>query len=137
LAVDVLEHQSKFRKVHNQYLEDLQAWQDGLNRSWSSQKRRWGANVELDNRVKRLSEPETVSNSSKPLDYTQTLNQKVAMEYIKSNQSEYESIRKTVLEQNPTANKRDIAEAIAEAMTGDTRGYMTVIRAYKKIGIDL
>lgn len=65
------------------------------------------------------------------------LNQKVAIQCIRDNQEKYETIRKSVLEQNPTANKRDIAEAIAIAMTGDAKGYMTVMRAYKQLDIEL
>ena len=38
---------------------------------------------------------------------------------------------------DPTANKRIVAESIAMLMTGKSRGYMTVIRAYKELGKEL
>jgi hypothetical protein len=146
IAVDVLEHRSRQNKLDKEWQTLMQEWQEALNRSWTSQRKKWGVDIQIDNRVKRLSSdnqneyeelPETVSNSSKQLDYGQSLTQKAAVQYIGDNQNEYEELRKTVLDSNPTANKRDVAEAVAIAMTGDPRGYMTVIRAYKKLGLEL
>lgn len=142
LAVDVLEHQGRYHRAMDKYGSDLEDWQNGLNRSWASKKKQWGAGVDIDSRVKRLSGHEqnlleTVSNSSNGLDYTQTLNKKAAIQYFKDNQSEYEKLKRAVLNSNPTATKKDIAEAIAESMTGDKRGYMTVIRAAKEVGFDV
>ena len=62
LAVDVLEHQSRFNKLLEKYQADVAEWQDGLNRSWSSQKKKWGANIDIDSRVKRLSNTFETSN---------------------------------------------------------------------------
>jgi hypothetical protein len=129
-----------------QLIVERQAWELSRQRAWFSFRRKHNLDLSIESRLERLSvvseadslrQSETVSNSSKQLDYSQSLTQKAAIEYIRDNQSEYETIRKTVLEQNPTANKRDIAEAIAETMTGEARGYMTVIRAYKKLDIEL
>lgn len=71
LAVDVLEHQSRFSKNVEKYQAELAEWQDGLNRSWSSQKKKWGANIDIDSRVKRLASDasETVS-SERPIGRT-------------------------------------------------------------------
>ena len=55
LAVDVLEHRSHYSKILAAYEVKLAEWQDGLNRSWASQKKKWGATIDIDNRVQRLS----------------------------------------------------------------------------------
>lgn len=137
LAIDVLKHRAMQRKEMQAYQEEMRQWNEGLNNSWNAQKSRWGASVKIEVSKPEVKQLETVANSSKQLDYSQSLSQKAAIQYIKDNQSEYETIAKTVINSNPKATQKDIAEAIAEAMTGDRRGYMTVIRAYKKLDYEM
>lgn len=137
LAIDVMKHNAKNRRDMQTYEEALKQWADGLATSWASQKNRWGGGVNIQVSKPEIKQLETVSNSSKQSSEGQTLTQKAAMQYISEKAEEYKEIAKTVREQNPTANQKDIAAAIAEAMTGDERGYMTVIRAYKKLNIEM
>jgi hypothetical protein len=108
LAVDALEHKATYRKNYNQYTEDYQTWQKGLNDSWNRQKKKWGATVDLDNRTKRLTS-ETVSNSLS----IQTDNRQTGLGYSRVSSAVDKAI--AYLEDNPEAielNVRDLGDAI-------------------------
>lgn len=130
-----------------QSIIEKEAYETSKNRAWLRYQKKMGIQFDveqlteryMDNAMNRLEyvpekQIETVSNSFSSANTAQSLNQKAALVYIKDNESQYETVAKTVIEQNPTANQTDIAKAIASEMTGDERGYMTVIRAYKKLG---
>jgi hypothetical protein len=134
---ELVDWETKCEIILNKYDERLNQWNEGLHAAWSTQKKRWGASVDIQVSKPEVKQLETVSNSFKQQDYSQTLTQKTAMQYIQEKAEQYKAIAKTVREQNPTANQRDIAMAIAEEMTGDARGYMTVIRAYKKLNVEM
>lgn len=136
-GAEFAEWEEKCEARQRKYETALQTWNNELHAAWNTQKARWGASVNIQVSKPEPKQLETVSNSFSTPDYTQTLTQKAAMQYIQEKAEEYKLIAKTVREQNPTANQKDIAAAIAEAMTGDARGYMTVIRAYKKLNIDM
>lgn len=124
LAVDVLEHQSRYNRLLEKYQGDLLAWQVGLNSSWSNQKRKWGASIDIESRVKRLSNTSeiTMSNVSASLS-TQTDNRQtghgynrvssavdIALEYLRNNP---ESANLTVRElgENAGVGKDSAAKA--------------------------
>jgi len=136
-ALDMQTWENKVDAIKARYQDELAKWNAGLNNAWQASKAKWGGSVNIQISKPEIKQLETVSNSSKQLDYTQSLTQKAALQYIQDKADEYKAIAKTVREQNPTANQRDIAEAISRAMTGEERGYMTVIRAYKKLGIEM
>lgn len=47
LAVDVLEHQSRFNRAMERYEAEYKEWVEALNRSWSSQRKKWGGAVDV------------------------------------------------------------------------------------------
>ena len=124
-------------------LIETQAYERSRDAAWRRYKGNRGLNLDVERIAqayveRRLGTPnKTVSDSLGQSQQTVTLTKKAAIQYIKDNETKYEQIAKDVLEQNPTANQRTIAEAIAEAMTGDARGFKTVIRAYKELGKSL
>jgi hypothetical protein len=144
-AIDKIKHTAKMRREDETYQAALNEWETGLINSWNSQKKKWGGQVNI-----QVHSPEyslsgngsknilpTVSDSTRQSNSMQTLSKKVAMKLILDNESEYKDTIQTVLDSNPKANQRDIAEAIAIAMTGESTGYKTVIRAYQELEKDL
>lgn len=131
-------------------LMEREAYERSRNAAWHRYKSKRGLNLNveklteqyMENAINRLGYvPEmaqvTVSNSYQQTNHAQSLRKKVALEYLKKDSARYETIRQTVLEGNPTATQTDIAKAIANEMAGDDRGYMTVMRAYKELGLEL
>lgn len=138
LAIDVLKHNAKIRRDLQTYQDTLQEWQAGLNASWAAQKAKWGGAVNI-----QVSKPEpkmlenTVSDGLGQSNRGKTLNMKGALHYITEHELELETTLKTVLDSNPNATQSERAMALAEKISGDSRGYKTVIRAYQQLGKSL
>lgn len=135
---DNLAWERKCEAIKADYEARKENWLMGLHQSWNAQKAKWGAGVNI-----QVSKPEpkmlenTVSDSLGQSDRSKTLNMKGALQYIELHQLELETVLQTILDTNPNATQSERAMALAEAISGDSRGYKTVIRAYKSLGKDV
>lgn len=137
---DIQAWELKVKSIRADYEQRQSEWSSNLHQAWNAQKAKWGASVNIQvskPEIKQLETANTVSDSLGQSDRSKTLNMKGALQYIQLHELELETVLQTVLDTNPNATQSERAMALAEKISGDARGYKTVIRAYKSLGKSL
>lgn len=140
LESDMNQWEGKVKSIRADYEQRQSEWSSNLHTAWNAQKAKWGASVNIQvskPEIKQLETVNTVSDSLGQSDRSKTLNMKGALQYIQLHELELETVLQTVLDTNPNATQSERAMALAEKISGDARGYKTVIRAYKSLGKSL
>ena len=139
-AIDKIKHGSKMRRENEAYQTAYSEWEIGLINSWNAQKKKWGGQVSI--QVEPVQQSQTVSDSpqlSLPSGQSQTvsdsrrksLSQKMVVAWIDKNGNQWMDVVE------PTMTQVEKCEAISELIIGDSTGYKTVERAFKKMKIEL
>lgn len=123
---------------------EKESYETSKSRAWGKYQKKRGLNLDIEAVIDKYTQSRlgmvtnnqqnTVSDSPRQSNGAKTINKKGAIAYIETHETELETIARTVLDDNPNATQKEIAESLALEITGDTRGYKTVIRAYSSLG---